>query len=78
MKSKDPKPTKDEQRFIASLREGLKFVRGLKSKGVILERHPLRASKADVKDFRQRLRLSQAQGALVLDVNVETVKKLDQ
>jgi putative transcriptional regulator len=73
-----PKATKDELRFIASLQEGLKFARGLKSKGVTVERHPLRATKADVKDFRQRLHLSQAQCALVLDVDVETVKKWEQ
>ncbi len=72
------KPTKDELRFIASLQEGLKYAHGLKAKGVIVERHPLRATKEDVRDFRQRLNLSQAQCALVLDVDVETVKKWEQ
>jgi hypothetical protein len=37
--------TKDELRFFASLQEGLKYDRGLKTKGVIVERHPLRDTK---------------------------------
>jgi hypothetical protein len=43
------KPTKDELRFVASLQEGLKYAHGLKAKGVIVERHPLRATKDAVK-----------------------------
>jgi putative transcriptional regulator len=79
MKTKNrDKPTKDELRFIASLQEGLKYARGLKAQGIIVERHPLRATKEDVKDFRQRLKLSQSQCALLLDVDVETVKKWEQ
>jgi putative transcriptional regulator len=79
MKTTQPtKATKDELRFIASLEEGLKYARGLKSKGVIVERHPLRATKEDIKGFRTRLHLSQAQCALVLDVDVETIKKWEQ
>lgn len=70
--------TKEELQFIKSLEEGLKFVRGQKTKGVVVERHPLRATKEDVKEFRHRLKMSQAQCAMVLEVNVETVKKWEQ
>lgn len=71
-------PTKDELRFIRSLEEGLKYARGQKTRGIVVERLPLRATKEDVKKFRSRLHLSQAQCALALDVNVETVKKWEQ
>ena len=76
--TKPKNSTKNEIQFIKSLEEGLKYVRGQKAKGVIVERHPLRATKDDVKEFRQKLHLSQAQCALVLDVDVETVKKWEQ
>ena len=76
--TKPKNATKEELQFIKSLEEGLKFVRGQKAKGVIVERHPLRATKEDIKEFRHRLHMSQAQCAMVLEVNIETVKKWEQ
>jgi DNA-binding transcriptional regulator YiaG len=78
MENKSSKMTADEKRFITSLEQGLKHAKGQKTRGVIVERHALRATKDDVKEFRKRLHLTQAQCALVLDVNLETVKKWEQ
>ncbi len=42
MLTKPKKATKAEIQFIKSLEQGLKYIRGQRAKGVIVERHPRR------------------------------------